>query len=91
MSVDWHELRVGFYPAIFVRHPIISRSPPQDKQSREEHTVEQPFPSKTCDSTDNSENDVTSGWEVLEAEDPFTEKEGSLGLVESIVGVFHKG
>ncbi|KAF5907129.1 uncharacterized protein DAT39_003239, partial [Clarias magur] len=72
-------------------HPVISTSPPQDKQSQEEHTVEQPPPSKTCDSTDNSETDVTSGWEVLEAEDPFTEKEGSLGLVESIVGVFHKG
>lgn len=53
--------------------------------------MEQSSPSQTHDTTDNSETDITSGWEVLEAEDPFIVKEGSSGLVESIVGVFHKG
>lgn len=75
---------------VFLRHPIISRNPLQEEQSLKEQTVEQ-SPSKTHDIPDYSETDITSGWEVLEAEDPFTEKEGSSGLVESIVGVFHKG
>ncbi|XP_047671578.1 uncharacterized protein ehbp1l1a isoform X3 [Tachysurus fulvidraco] len=63
-------------------HPIISRSPLHENQTLEEHTVD--------NTTDYSEIDITSGWEVLEAEDSFTEKEAS-GLVETIVGVFHKG
>ncbi|XP_060730242.1 uncharacterized protein ehbp1l1a isoform X3 [Tachysurus vachellii] len=63
-------------------HTIISRSPLHENQTSEEHTVD--------NTTDYSEIDITSGWEVLDAEDPFTEKEAS-GLVETIVGVFHKG
>ncbi|XP_058250610.1 uncharacterized protein ehbp1l1a isoform X3 [Hemibagrus wyckioides] len=66
------------------------RSPLQENQSLEEPTVEQSTLSKSNNTTDYSETDISSGWEVLEAEDPFTEKETS-GLVETIVGVFHKG
>ncbi|XP_060789769.1 uncharacterized protein ehbp1l1a isoform X7 [Neoarius graeffei] len=67
------------------------RNPLQEKQFLEEHAVEQSTPSNTHDTTDSPDTDITSGWEVLEADDPFTEKEGSSGLVETIVGVFHKG
>ncbi|MCI4377563.1 hypothetical protein PGIGA_G00204970 [Pangasianodon gigas] len=78
-------------PEIKKSKEILEGSPLQEQQSLEEHTVEQSSPSKSNDTTDYSETDITSGWEVLEAEDPFTEKEGSSGLVETIVGVFHKG
>ncbi|MCJ8731697.1 hypothetical protein PDJAM_G00202480 [Pangasius djambal] len=78
-------------PEIKKSKEILEGSPLQEQQSLEEHTVEQSSPSKSHDTTDYSETDITSGWEVLEAEDPFTEKEGSSGLVETIVGVFHKG
>ncbi|KAB5579486.1 hypothetical protein PHYPO_G00195600 [Pangasianodon hypophthalmus] len=78
-------------PEIKKSKEILEGSPLQEQQSLEEHTVEQSSPSKSSDTTDYSETDITSGWEVLEAEDPFTEKEGSSGLVETIVGVFHKG
>ncbi|XP_017575459.1 uncharacterized protein ehbp1l1a isoform X6 [Pygocentrus nattereri] len=64
----------------------------QEEQSLKEYeVVEQSSPCKAHDTTDLSDTDITSGWEVLEAEDPFTEKEGSTGLVQTIVGVFHKG
>ncbi|KAG7330064.1 hypothetical protein KOW79_006286 [Hemibagrus wyckioides] len=69
---------------------ILEGSPLQENQSLEEPTVEQSTLSKSNNTTDYSETDISSGWEVLEAEDPFTEKETS-GLVETIVGVFHKG
>lgn len=91
MQSIWHEHSIGFQPTIFLRHPVISRNALQEKQSLEEHTVEQSTPSNTHDTTDYPDTDITSGWEVLEADDPFTEKEGSSGLVETIVGVFHKG
>ncbi|XP_060789752.1 uncharacterized protein ehbp1l1a isoform X5 [Neoarius graeffei] len=68
-----------------------NQNPLQEKQFLEEHAVEQSTPSNTHDTTDSPDTDITSGWEVLEADDPFTEKEGSSGLVETIVGVFHKG
>ncbi|XP_060789787.1 uncharacterized protein ehbp1l1a isoform X9 [Neoarius graeffei] len=75
----------------FELQPIPRRNPLQEKQFLEEHAVEQSTPSNTHDTTDSPDTDITSGWEVLEADDPFTEKEGSSGLVETIVGVFHKG
>ncbi|KAL7876155.1 hypothetical protein AOLI_G00111180 [Acnodon oligacanthus] len=64
----------------------------QEEQSLKEYeVVERSSPCKAHDTTDLSDTDITSGWEVLEAEDPLTEKEGSTGLVQTIVGVFHKG
>ncbi|XP_060789742.1 uncharacterized protein ehbp1l1a isoform X4 [Neoarius graeffei] len=78
-------------PEIKKTKEILDGNPLQEKQFLEEHAVEQSTPSNTHDTTDSPDTDITSGWEVLEADDPFTEKEGSSGLVETIVGVFHKG
>ncbi|XP_046707019.1 uncharacterized protein ehbp1l1a isoform X3 [Silurus meridionalis] len=78
-------------PEIKKSKEIHEGSPLQKMQSLEEHTAEQSSPSKTHVTTDFPEIDIASEWEVLDAEDPFTENEGSSGLVETIVGVFHKG
>ncbi|KAI4900975.1 hypothetical protein NFI96_011878 [Prochilodus magdalenae] len=72
--------------------PPISESPQTEEQSLKEYeVVERPSPSQAHDTTDLSETDIAYGWEVLEAEDPVTGKEGSSGLVQTLIGVFHKG
>uniref|UniRef100_A0A3B1JX23 EH domain-binding protein 1-like protein 1 n=1 Tax=Astyanax mexicanus TaxID=7994 RepID=A0A3B1JX23_ASTMX len=60
---------------------------------QQEHylVMEPSSPSKAHDTTDLSETDITCGWEVLEADDPGTGKDEASGLVQTIVGVFHKG
>lgn len=56
----------------------------------EQHVGEQPD-SKTHETTEPGETAIALGWEVLEADDTSTEKEGSSGLVKTIVDVFHRG
>ncbi|XP_016305614.1 uncharacterized protein LOC107660727 isoform X2 [Sinocyclocheilus anshuiensis] len=56
----------------------------------EQHVGEQSA-SKTHDTAEPGENAIALGWEVLEADDNSTEKEGSSGLVRTIVDVFHRG
>ena len=55
----------------------------REKLSEEELHPKQ----KSCEST---ESELVLEWEVLEAEDSETENEPS-GLVQAIVGVFHRG
>lgn len=54
----------------------------------EEQDVGEQSASKTHDT---GETAIALGWEVLEADDTSTEKEGSSGLVRTIVDVFHRG
>ncbi|XP_016144573.1 uncharacterized protein [Sinocyclocheilus grahami] len=56
----------------------------------EQHVGEQSA-SKTHDTAEPGETAIALGWEVLEADDNSTEKEGSSGLVRTIVDVFHRG
>nr|XP_055052250.1 uncharacterized protein ehbp1l1a isoform X2 [Misgurnus anguillicaudatus] len=56
----------------------------------EQHFGEQSS-SKIHDTTEQGDTDIVLGWEVLEADDTSTEKEGSSGLVKTIVDVFHRG
>ncbi|XP_026122383.1 uncharacterized protein LOC113105511 isoform X7 [Carassius auratus] len=56
----------------------------------EQHVGEQSA-SKTHDTAEPGETAIALGWEVLEADDTSTEKEGSSGLVRTIVDVFHRG
>ncbi|XP_076829224.1 uncharacterized protein ehbp1l1a isoform X10 [Brachyhypopomus gauderio] len=62
------------------------------KHIQEEDEVVKTSPSsKTHDTTDLSETDIGSGWDVLEAEDYSPDEEKSSGFVQTIFGVFHKG
>ncbi|XP_052000795.1 uncharacterized protein LOC127656479 isoform X2 [Xyrauchen texanus] len=56
---------------------------------QEQHMGEQSY-SKTHDTTKQVETDIALGWEVLDADDT-SEREGSSGLVKTIVDVFHRG
>ncbi|XP_016369759.1 uncharacterized protein ehbp1l1a isoform X2 [Sinocyclocheilus rhinocerous] len=56
----------------------------------EQHVGEQSA-SKTHDTAEPGETAIALGWEVLEADNNSTEKEGSSGLVRTIVDVFHRG
>ncbi|XP_059382203.1 uncharacterized protein ehbp1l1a isoform X2 [Carassius carassius] len=56
----------------------------------EQHVGEQSA-SKTHDTAEPGETAIALGWEVLEADDTSPEKEGSSGLVRTIVDVFHRG
>ncbi|XP_058637547.1 uncharacterized protein ehbp1l1a isoform X8 [Onychostoma macrolepis] len=57
----------------------------------EEQDVGEQSASKTHDTAEPGETAIALGWEVLEADDTSTEKEGSSGLVRTIVDVFHRG
>ncbi|XP_042583050.1 uncharacterized protein ehbp1l1a isoform X4 [Cyprinus carpio] len=57
----------------------------------EEHRVGEQSASKAHDNAEPGETAIALGWEVLEADDTSTEKEGSSGLVRTIVDVFHRG
>ncbi|XP_035375662.1 uncharacterized protein ehbp1l1a isoform X3 [Electrophorus electricus] len=67
------------------------RSPQEKKQFQEDETVKTSPSSKTHDTTDLSETDIRSGWDILEAEDYSADEERSSGFVQTIFGVFHKG
>ncbi|XP_056317096.1 uncharacterized protein ehbp1l1a isoform X2 [Danio aesculapii] len=59
----------------------------QEKCFLEEQLVDE----GTHDVAEPGETAITLGWEVLEADDTSTEKEGSSGLVKTLVNVFHRG
>lgn len=72
---------------------VVRKSQIERVTAEEDQTVKNPL--------DTSEPEKVSGWELLEAEGPITEKqtESSLSakmedtseIVKAIVGVFHKG
>lgn len=63
----------------------------QEKSFLEEQLVDEGSSSETHDTAEPGETAITLGWEVLEADDTSTEKEGSSGLVKTLVDVFHRG
>ncbi|XP_016330270.1 uncharacterized protein LOC107679270 isoform X1 [Sinocyclocheilus anshuiensis] len=62
----------------------------ENHEEEEQHVGEQSA-SKSNDTAESGETAIALGWEVLEADDTSTEKEGSSGLVKTIVDVFHRG
>ncbi|XP_051509464.1 uncharacterized protein LOC127415032 isoform X1 [Myxocyprinus asiaticus] len=62
----------------------------QEKFILEEQHIGEQSSSKTHDTTKQVETDIALGWEVLDADDT-SEREGSTGLVKTIVDVFHRG
>ncbi|KAK2913464.1 hypothetical protein Q8A67_001863 [Cirrhinus molitorella] len=63
----------------------------EEKFFLEEQHVQKQSDSKTHETAEPGETAIALGWEVLEADDTSTEKEGSSGLVKTIVDVFHRG
>ncbi|XP_016097590.1 uncharacterized protein [Sinocyclocheilus grahami] len=71
-------------------HEILLAEGIENHEEEEQHVGEQSA-SKSNDTAESGETAVALGWEVLEADDTSTEKEGSSGLVKTIVDVFHRG
>ncbi|XP_073764245.1 uncharacterized protein ehbp1l1a isoform X1 [Danio rerio] len=63
----------------------------QERCFLEEQLADEETSSKTHETAEPGETAITLGWEVLEADDTSTEKEGSSGLVKTLVDVFHRG
>ncbi|TRY55352.1 hypothetical protein DNTS_020900 [Danionella cerebrum] len=63
----------------------------QERFFLEDQSVELAASSKTNDTTEQAETAIALGWEVLEADGTSMEKEGSSGLVKTLVDVFHRG
>ncbi|XP_063042436.1 mucin-16 isoform X10 [Engraulis encrasicolus] len=68
-----------------------------DRSAKEERKEDVPpikdesVPGAAHDTADLSESGLVLDWEVLEAEDAVGKEEDPPGLVQTIVGVFHKG
>lgn len=74
--------------------PPIRESDRSAKEERKEDVPpikDESVPGAAHDTADLSESGLVLDWEVLEAEDAVGKEEDPPGLVQTIVGVFHKG